>query len=87
MIVVAVMGLLTAAAVWSFAGPVRAAQLRDTIETIRVADANARRAARNFDRPETLEFKLPGNATIDETRIRGSQPSFQQRRLKSRPLG
>jgi prepilin-type N-terminal cleavage/methylation domain-containing protein len=58
MIVVVILGLLTTAAVLSFARPLREARLRDAIEQIRAADADARRAAKHFNKDVTLTIRL-----------------------------
>jgi type II secretory pathway pseudopilin PulG len=58
MIVIAILGLLTSAAVLSFARPLRRARQRDASEQIRAADADARRAARQFNKDVTLTIRL-----------------------------
>src|SRR5262245_21623145 len=58
MIVIVILGLLATAAVLSFARPLREARLRDAIELIRAADADARRAARHFNKDVTLTIRL-----------------------------
>jgi len=56
MIAIAIFALLATAAVLSFAGPLRSAQMRDAVEVIRAADAGARSAAQKFDRPVRLRI-------------------------------
>jgi prepilin-type N-terminal cleavage/methylation domain-containing protein len=58
MVAIAILALLTAAAVLSFARPLREAQFRDAIEMIRSVDTDARTDARHFDRRVKLVFDL-----------------------------
>src|SRR5690349_15372498 len=64
MIAVAVLGVLTAAAVLSFASPLREAQYRDAVDLIRAADADARVDAKHFDRRVKLVYD-PGHGQFE----------------------
>jgi prepilin-type N-terminal cleavage/methylation domain-containing protein len=78
MIAIAILAMLTTAAVLSFARPLREAQHRDAIELIRLIDTQARTDARHFDRRVKLVFDLDrgiverrdaGDAVISRTML------------------
>jgi len=61
MFAVLLMALLTAAAAFSFSGPIRAARSQDAIQQIRTFDESARLLARNSGRPVRVVFDLTAN--------------------------
>ena len=69
MIAIAILATLTAAAVLSFAAPLREAQFREAIDVIRCADADARTDARHFDRPVRLVLR-PEQRVIERCDVR-----------------
>jgi prepilin-type N-terminal cleavage/methylation domain-containing protein len=71
MIAIAILATLTAAAVLSFAAPLREAQFREAIDVVRSADANARTEARHFGRRVNLVFH-PGQRVIERCDVSGA---------------
>jgi prepilin-type N-terminal cleavage/methylation domain-containing protein len=58
MVVVILIGLLSGAAMLSFAGPLRARRAHQAVEELAAFDAAARQAARNFGRDVEIVFEL-----------------------------
>ena len=75
MVALIVLGVLTAAAVLSFSGPVERARMVEAVEQVKYLDASSRDLARRFGRNVQIVFDV-SEGTMERREGRGREASF-----------